>query len=94
MKVALSLIAACAYIQAATAQTYVNPYTKKDGTFVPGHVRSAPNSTVDDNYSTRGNYNPSTGQTGTQRPSWDRPAFEPPRQQVCGVNSMGQYVCR
>lgn len=93
MKVALFLVAACACIQVATAQTHVNPYTKRDGTYLPGHIRSAPNSTVDDNYSTRGNYNPGSGQFGTQRPSYERP-YEPPRQPVCGLNSQGQYVCR
>ena len=93
MRIALFLIAACACITSASAQTYVNPYTKKDGSYVPGHVRSAPDRTVDNNYGTRGNYNPQTGQSGTQRPSWERP-YEPIRQQVCGVNSQGIYVCR
>ena len=99
MKIALFLVAACACITSVTAQTHVNPYTRKDGTFVPGHIRSAPDNTVDNNYSTRGNYNPQSGQQGTQRPSYERPAFEmpsyeQPRQQVCGVNSQGMYVCR
>ena len=52
----------------AFAQTYVNPYVRKDGTFVQGHVRSAPNDTRIDNYSTRGNSNPYTGTQGTQNP--------------------------
>ena len=49
----------------ATAQTHVRPYIRDDGTFVEGHVRSAPNGTSSDNYSTRGNVNPYTGQAGT-----------------------------
>lgn len=38
--------------------TYVDPYTRKDGTYVPGHYRTVPNGTTKDNYGTRGNYNP------------------------------------
>lgn len=94
MKKTIVLIAACACVSWATAQTYVNPYTKKDGTYVPGHVRSAPDSTPDNNYGTRPNVNPYTGQAGTQRPSYEQPVFPQPRQQVCGTLPNGQYVCR
>lgn len=34
----------------ATAQVSVKGYYKKDGTYVPPHVRSAPNTTKVDNY--------------------------------------------
>src|SRR4051812_27632161 len=44
----------------------VRGYTRKDGTYVAPHVRSSPNSTKDDNYSTRGNVNPYTGVAGTK----------------------------
>lgn len=50
----------------AIADTYVQGYTRKDGTYVQGHYRSRPNSTVNDNYSTQGNTNPYTGQMGTK----------------------------
>lgn len=53
---------------AAGAQTYVAPHVRSDGTFVQGHVRSAPNGTRADNYGTRGNVNPYTGQSGTLSP--------------------------
>ena len=49
------------------AQVYVNGYTRSNGTYVPGHYRSSPNSTQRDNYSTYGNTNPYTGQRGTKR---------------------------
>lgn len=49
--------------------TYTAPYTTRDGTRVQGYNRTMPNSTQRDNYQTRGNYNPWTGQTGT-RPAW------------------------
>ena len=51
----------------AEAQVYVNGYTRSNGTYVPGHYRSSPNSTQRDNYSTYGNTNPYTGQRGTKR---------------------------
>lgn len=46
----------------------VRGYTRKDGTYVAPHYRSSPNSSKSDNYSTRGNYNPYTGKTGTADP--------------------------
>jgi hypothetical protein len=49
------------------ADTWVNGYTKKDGTYVPGHWRSDANDTKNDNYSTQGNTNPYTGERGTKR---------------------------
>ena len=49
------------------SDVYVNGYTRKDGTYVQGHYRSAPNNTVSDNFSTYGNVNPYTGKPGTVR---------------------------
>jgi hypothetical protein len=51
---------------AAAKDVYVDSYTKKDGTYVPSHYRTAPNNTKSDNYSTYGNYNPYTGKAGTK----------------------------
>ena len=45
---------------------YVRGYTRRDGTHVSGYHASDPNSTRNDNYSTRGNVNPSTGTEGTK----------------------------
>ena len=42
----------------------VSGYTRKDGTYVQPYFRTAPNSTNIDNFSTRGNVNPYTGQPG------------------------------
>lgn len=53
---------------AASAQTYVRGYTKKDGTYVAPHYRSSPNSSTYDNWSTKPNVNPYTGQQGTKEP--------------------------
>jgi len=49
------------------ADNYVNGYYKSNGTYVKGHYRSSPNSTKSDNYSTYGNTNPYTGQSGTKK---------------------------
>ncbi len=53
---------------AALADTHVKGYTKSDGTYVEPYTKSSPNSTTYDNYSTKGNTNPYTGQQGTQNP--------------------------
>ena len=55
------------YIAPSSSDVYVSPYVKKDGTFVQGHMRSAPNGTKSDNFSNRGNINPYTGKRGTKR---------------------------
>lgn len=53
---------------AVFAQVQVHGYTKRDGTYVAPHERTAPNHTVLDNYSTKGNVNPYTGKPGTKNP--------------------------
>lgn len=44
----------------------VRSYTRKDGTFVHAHTRSAPDGNFSNNWSTRGNFNPYTGKAGTR----------------------------
>lgn len=66
----------------AMSQVRVKGYFKKDGTYVAPHVRSSPNSTPTDNYSTKGNFNPYTGENGTVDPyrvPQQFPAFVVPR---------------
>ena len=75
MKNLITLVFALAAFATATfAQNsnhvYVNGYTKSDGTYVQGHYRTAPNSTINDNFSTYPNVNPYTGQQGTISPSY------------------------
>ena len=62
----------------ATAQVHVRGYVRKDGTYVAPHVRSAPNNTTLDNYSTKGNVNPYTGQQGTvdTYPTYRAPSYQ------------------
>lgn len=53
---------------AAQADEYVHGYTRNNGTYVEPHYRSSPNNTAYDNWSTKGNVNPYTGQEGTRNP--------------------------
>jgi hypothetical protein len=61
----------------ANAQVSVRGYFRADGTYVQPHVRSAPNSTRADNWSTKGNVNPYTGKVGTENPA-PQPNLTPP----------------
>jgi len=87
----------------ASAQTYVAPYIKSDGTLVQGHYRSDQNSTSRDNYSTQGNSNPYTGERGSANPynqaERAQDAGRPQRSNPyggsdCGYSSSGRYICR
>ncbi len=50
------------------ADVNVRGYFRNDGTYVQPHVRSAPDSNPWNNYSTKGNINPYTGERGYQDP--------------------------
>lgn len=52
----------------AEADVWVNGYYKNNGTYVQPHYRSNANSSRLDNWSTRGNVNPYTGQRGYKNP--------------------------
>ena len=72
MKLVFCLLALFAATGASEAgSTSVKGYARSDGTYVQPHMRSTPNSTRFDNYSTKGNSNPYTGKTGTA------PVFKP-----------------
>lgn len=45
-------------------------YTRQNGTVVQPYQSTNPNNTQMDNYGTRGNVNPYTGQTGTKSPRY------------------------
>lgn len=67
MKAFVILALAAAVSAPAFADEYVKGYTRSNGTYVAPHYRSSPNSVQYDNYSTRGNVNPYTGERGSQR---------------------------
>jgi len=66
MKKILLFVFGLFFALAASADTYVNGYYRKDGTYVQGYYRTSPNSTTTDNYSSQGNINPYTGDAGTR----------------------------
>lgn len=68
-------LAACLLMGSALADSYVDGYTRRDGTYVQGHMRSDSNGTVRDNYSYSGNRNPYTGETGSNR-YYDSPSSD------------------
>ena len=72
-------------IMFAQSSVYVSGYIKSNGTYVQPHYRSAPNNTVYDNYSKKGNINPYTGTVGTKSiysnyfvPSYSAPSYSVP----------------
>ncbi|RQO68221.1 hypothetical protein DBR44_16235 [Aquitalea sp. FJL05] len=50
----------------STGSHSVSGYTRQDGTYVAPHMQTNPNSTKNDNWSTRGNVNPYTGVYGSK----------------------------
>ena len=74
MKFLLALAAVAAVIAPTFAQgtgssfssSYVNGYTKRDGSYTQGHFRSTKDSSFSNNWTTKGNINPFTGSAGTR----------------------------
>lgn len=94
----LAILLAAGFAASAFAQTYVAPHVRKDGTYVEGHYRSAPDSSRTNNYGSQGNFNPYTGQQGTIDPYKVQPNYVPvqPIQATprCHIAANGQYICR
>jgi uncharacterized protein YgiM (DUF1202 family) len=63
----------------------VKGYYRKDGTYVQPHYRTAPNSTNRDNFSTKGNVNPYTGEAGYVTP--DSKSYSYPSERNSTTNS-------
>ncbi|MDE7089508.1 MAG: hypothetical protein K2O54_05265 [Prevotella sp.] len=55
--------------------TNVSGYSRSNGTYVLPHVRTMPNITNWDNFSTKGNFNPYTGSTGYQARDYSIDAY-------------------
>lgn len=66
--IALFLIFSFLTVSNAEALQRVKGYTTKKGTYVTPHLKSSPNKTKFDNFSTKGNINPFTGKKGTVNP--------------------------
>ena len=101
MKRLLALIAIFMAASSSLADTFVNGYTKRDGTYVPPYIRTSPDSTNLNNYSTQGNYNPYTGLDGFRARdySWEaqnygggKPIYTGPRGGQYYYNDAGRKV--
>jgi hypothetical protein len=88
----LILAAALLASSAFARDVYVQPHVNRDGTYVQGHYRTAPDSTPFNNYSTQGNVNPYTGQSGTVNPyTLPQPSYG--QQQRCHKDMYGNVSC-
>ena len=58
-----------------SSTTKVNSYTKKNGTYVQGYTKTAPNKTNWDNYSTKPNINVNTGKKGYTAPDYSPASY-------------------
>ncbi len=56
------------FLSFVSADVWVNPYYRKDGTHVQGHYRSDPDSSPYNNWSFPGNVNPYTGKVASGNP--------------------------
>ncbi|MDQ3190582.1 MAG: hypothetical protein M3Q58_03230 [Bacteroidota bacterium] len=65
--ISLSTLAIC---QVNPNSEIVRPYVKKNGTVVNSHQRTVKNTTNRDNYTTKPNVNPHTGQKGYKKPDY------------------------
>ena len=65
MKVLSIVLVLLALATISFADQSVRGYTRKDGTQVEGYTRSDRDSSYNNNYSTKGNTNPYTGDSGT-----------------------------
>jgi hypothetical protein len=54
---------------------WVKPYVRRDGTYVAGHYRTAPDGNPYNNYSYPGNTNPHTGRVASERSDGYRPNY-------------------
>ena len=67
-RIMLALLLASGTSAFAAGTTHVDGYVRKDGTYVAPHFRTTPDSSRSNNFSSQGNVNPYTGQTGTVNP--------------------------
>jgi hypothetical protein len=65
----LAAVFVLGWLGVAQAQVWVDPYTRRDGTYVGGHYRSNPDGNPYNNWSYPGNVNPYTGKQATGDPN-------------------------
>lgn len=79
LAVPVILASVCIPFSAASADTKVRGYIKKDGTYVAPHYRSNPDGKHNNNWGTQGNVNPRTGAFGKEPRTWDNKAPKKPK---------------
>ena len=63
----VALLITCLVCSVAIARpTTTKGYVKKNGAYVAPHAKTTPDKTKNNNYSARGNVNPTTGKEGTK----------------------------
>ena len=78
MKTIIAIALATTFAAPVLADQIVKGHVRSDGTYVAPYVRSTPNSVQSDNYSTKGNTNPYTGDRGSQRDTtYDYKPYKP-----------------
>ena len=79
-------------LASAQSSTYVNGYTKSDGTYVQGYYKTTTDNTNTNNYSTQGNTNSYTGESGTRAKDYSTQAYNYGSGQTIQTGSKGgQY---
>lgn len=75
-----------------TSTRYQNGYTRKDGTYVSGHMKTTNNGTNYDNFSTSMNVNPYTGTSGSRARDYSTRSYNYGSGQTIHTGSRGgQY---
>ena len=72
-RIIIGIVFVLTLINTVAADVWVNGYFRSDGTYVQGHYRSSPDSSVTNNWSYSGNTNPYTGEVGSN--SYDSSTF-------------------
>lgn len=78
MRSILLVLLGISFAMPVTASQFVHGYVRKNGTYVSPHMRSTPNTTKYDNYSSHGNTNPYTGKKGYRSNTYI-PKYHAPR---------------
>lgn len=75
MRIALGVVISVLAASAMAAETQVDGYIKRDGTYVAPHYRTTPDASRSNNWSSQPNINPHTGQQGTVNPYAPQPTY-------------------
>lgn len=86
MRLLMAAVALVGLGSTSRADEYVNGYYRNNGTYVAPYERTQPNNSLFDNYSSKPNVNPYTGQAGTVNPY----QYQQPSYGNYGVNNLNR----